>query len=119
MSDTLYERLGGEESIGAVVDEFYDRIVSDERVNHFFEDVDMEAQRAHQTQFLSSVAGGPVEYSGAEMEAAHDHLDVSEPDFEIIAVHLDESLAAFDVPETEREEVLSAVGELQPAIVSE
>lgn len=58
MSETLYERLGGEDAIAAVVDEFYDRVVADEQVAYYFEDVDMQQQRAHQTQFISSVAGG-------------------------------------------------------------
>ena len=41
MSATLYERLGGREAIGAVVDEFYDRVLSDDRINHFFEETDV------------------------------------------------------------------------------
>ena len=71
---TLYERLGGNEAIASVVDEFYDRMLDDERIAGFFENVDMASQRAHQTQFLSSVTGGPVEYSGADMREAHEVL---------------------------------------------
>ncbi len=32
---TLYDRLGGEDAIAAVVDDFYDRILDDEQVAHF------------------------------------------------------------------------------------
>lgn len=49
MSETLYDRLGGRDAIAAVVDRFYDRMLADETVAHFFEDVDMQRQRAHQT----------------------------------------------------------------------
>ena len=114
---TLYERLGGEESIEAVVDEFYDRVVADDRVAHFFEDTDMQKQRAHQTQFLSSVAGGPVTYTGAEMQAAHAHLDVHQEHFDAIAELLEEALLEFDVDQEDRREVLEAVAQYEDAIV--
>ncbi|WP_435179799.1 group I truncated hemoglobin [Halorussus sp. AFM4] len=118
MSETLYERLGGREAIAAVVESFYERVLDDERVAHFFEDTDVASLRAHQTRFLAAAAGGPVEYDGADMETAHAHLDIREEDFEVIAVHLDEAMASFDVPPAERDEVLTAVGELEPAVVS-
>lgn len=118
MSANLYERLGGRESIAAVVEEFYDRVLADDRVNHFFEDADVSSLRAHQTRFLAAAAGGPVEYDGDDMEAAHAHLDVDDRDFDVIADHLDAALASFDVPETEREEVVAAVAEFRPVIVA-
>ena len=119
MSSSLYERLGGRESISAVVDEFYNRILTDDRVNHFFEDTNMLSLRGHQTRFIASVAGGPEGYDARELSEAHAHLDIDSRDFEIIATHLDEALVEFDVPEQERGEVLGAVGDLESEIVSE
>ncbi|WP_254521875.1 group I truncated hemoglobin [Natrinema caseinilyticum] len=118
MADSLYERLGGKDAITAVVDEFYDRVVADEQVAHYFDDVDMQAQRAHQTQFISSVAGGPVEYSGEAMETAHADLDITPSDFQAIAGHLEDALVAFDVDEGDREAVLDAISGYQDAIVT-
>ncbi|MXV62661.1 group 1 truncated hemoglobin [Natronorubrum sp. JWXQ-INN-674] len=118
MSDTLYERLGGEDAIAAVVDRFYERIVADERVSHFFDDVDMQKQRAHQTQFISAVAGGPVDYTGENMASAHDDLGINRTDFTVIATHLEKTLAEFDVDEADRNAVLSAVAEYEDDIVT-
>jgi hemoglobin len=39
---TLYEKLGGHEAIQSVVDDFYNRILADDTINHFFADVDMD-----------------------------------------------------------------------------
>lgn len=118
MSETLYERLGGQDAIAAVVDDFYERVLADEQVAHYFDDVDMQAQRAHQTQFISSVAGGPVEYSGRDMEAAHEHLEIGRADFAAIARNLEAALEAFDVEEEDREAVLSAVASYEDAVVT-
>lgn len=118
MSETLYDRLGGREAIEAVVESFYDRVLDDDRVNHFFEDTDMSALRAHQTKFLASVTGGPVEYDGEDLSAAHAHLDIDGRDFRVVAHHLNEALLEFDVSEADRKQVIAAVGELEPAIVT-
>ena len=118
MSQTLYERLGGEASIAAVVDDFYERVLADDRVAHFFDETDMQKQRAHQTQFLSAVAGGPAAYTGAEMEAAHAHLDIDDADVDVIASLLEEALVAFDVGEREREAVLEAFESYREPVVT-
>ncbi len=115
---TLYERLGGRESIAAVVDSFYGRVLDDDRLAHFFEGTDMQRQRAHQTQFLSSIAGGPVEYTGGDMESVHADLDISSGEFDAIATHLDRTLREFDVDDTAREDVVDAFYGYEDAIVT-
>jgi len=115
--ETLYEQLGGRERIAAVVDEFYDRVTNDETVAGFFEDMDMAAQRAHMTQFLGSVAGGPVEYTGDEMREAHEPLDLEQRHFDAVATHLDGALRAFDVPDETVEAVLGEVAALEDDVL--
>jgi hemoglobin len=115
---TLYERLGEREGIGAVVDEFYDRVLADDDLVAYFEDSDPAALRRHQTQFLSHVAGGPVEWDGDDMATAHDHLGVTPADFQRVAGHLDDALRELDVPDAEREEVMDAVASMEEAVVS-
>ncbi len=114
---TLYDRLGGQEAIGAVVDEFYDRVLADDQLVHYFDDVDMTKQRAHQTQFLSAVAGGPVEYDGDDMRTAHEHLEINRADFGAIATHLEAALESFDVDREDIDAVLEAVGSYEDDIV--
>ncbi len=68
---SLYDRLGGERAFQAAVDAFYRRMLSDDRVARFFDDVDMEGQIAKQKAFLTFVTGGPAEYTGRDMRDAH------------------------------------------------
>jgi hemoglobin len=115
---TLYERLGARSAVAAVVDEFYDRVLADDELEDYFADTDTEALREHQTQFLSSVTGGPDQYDGADMATAHEHLEVTAAHFGRIAEHLDGALREFDVPDEEREAVMEAVASYQDDIVS-
>ena len=71
---SLYEQLGGEAAVDAAVDVFYRKVLSDERVSSFFDDVDMDHQIAKQKAFLTMVFGGPVAYSGGDMRSGHAHL---------------------------------------------
>src|SRR5688572_746892 len=71
---TLYEQLGGEAAVNAAVDVFYRKVLTDDRVSHFFDDVDMDRQIAKQKAFLTMVFGGPVAYTGQDMRTGHAHL---------------------------------------------
>jgi hemoglobin len=68
---SLFERLGGRDAVNAVVDTFYDKVMKDVRIKHFFEGVDMNRQRGKQKAFLTMAFGGPTKYSGQDMRTAH------------------------------------------------
>lgn len=71
---TLYEQLGGQAAVDAAVDIFYRKVLSDDRINRFFEGVDMDKQAAKQKAFLTMVFGGPNSYTGLDMRKGHAHL---------------------------------------------
>jgi hemoglobin len=71
LTGSLYEQLGGQAAVEAAVDSFYRKVLADDRVSHFFEDTDMERQIAKQKAFLTMAFGGPHNYSGRDMRAAH------------------------------------------------
>jgi hemoglobin len=116
--ETLYDRLGGADGVEAVVETFYDRVLDDGRINDVFEGMAMDDLRAHQAAFLSAVTGGPDEYDGREMRAAHAGLDLDDDDFDVVAGHLDAALDAHGVSETDREAVVREVEALRPAVLN-
>lgn len=71
---SLYDRLGGAPAMDAAVDIFYRKVLGDDRISRFFEDVDMTRQAAKQKAFLTMVTGGPNKYDGKDMRRAHAHL---------------------------------------------
>lgn len=71
---SLYEELGGEAAVNAAVDVFYRKVLVDDRISRFFDDVDMDRQIAKQKAFLTMAFGGPVAYSGKDMRTGHAHL---------------------------------------------
>ncbi len=106
---TLYQRVGGEAAIQAAVDRFYERVLADPALSHFFTGVNMSRLKAHQFAFLSQALGGPKQYSGASMRDAHSKL---------VAVHLVETLRELGVPEDIIGEIAAAVTPLSNQIVN-
>jgi len=118
MSEALYEKVGGEEAIGKVVDYFYNELVlKDESVKHFFDNTDMEKQRRHQTKFISFALGGPNQYSGQSMAKAHEGMNLQPEHFQAIANHLHDALARFGVDEKDIDTALSKVATLKDDIL--
>lgn len=107
--ETLYDRLGGNEGIRAVVDDFYDRLLADDELGPFFEGADMEELRRTQTDFLCEAAGGPETYDATPVREAHLHVPFTPDRIERAVELLYESLDAFDVPEEDADAVVRAI----------
>jgi hemoglobin len=71
---TLFEQIGGAAAVDVAVDKFYERVLNDDRIKHFFADMDMAKQRAHQKAFFTYAFGGTDKYSGQNMREAHKAL---------------------------------------------
>ncbi|MGO9391251.1 globin domain-containing protein [Rhodoblastus sp.] len=70
----LYHRLGGDKAMDVVVDLFYRKVLEDELVGKFFDDVDMDSQRLKQKNFLCMAFGGPYQFSGMDLRKTHSRL---------------------------------------------
>lgn len=55
---------------------FYDRLLDDETLADYFVDSDMQALVQHQTNFISSVMGGPGGVSDARLRRSHQSLNI-------------------------------------------
>ena len=74
MTQSLFESLGGAAAVDAAVDIFYRKVLADNSISGFFDDLDMEEQRAKQKSFLTMAFGGPNDYTGEDMRTAHKRL---------------------------------------------
>lgn len=99
MTVSLYERIGGEAAVNAAVDVFYRKVLSDDRISHYFDTVDMDGQRAKQKAFLTFAFGGPNAYSGKDMRSAHARMKLSESDFNAVMENLGATLKELNVPD--------------------
>jgi len=104
---SIYERIGGETAVDAAVDIFYRKVLADERINQFFDTVDMEGQHAKQKAFLTMAFGGPNKYTGQDMREAHKHMNLTEEHFGAVAEALVGTLQELNVPQDIIDEIVA------------
>lgn len=117
MADSEYDEIGGREAVEAVVEDFYALVLDDDRLAEYFEGYDMEKLYAHQVQFISAVADGPVQYSGADMREAHAHMDIGQSDFDAVAAYLERALSRNGVSPEHIAVLLDEVAALEDPIL--
>ena len=114
---SLYERLGGMESIAAVVEDFRDRVAKDDRINRKFAKTDLVRLRRMLIDQVCEAAGGPCRYTGRSMKEAHAGMSVTSGEFDALVQDLVATLNHFKVGKTEQAELLGVLGPLKPDIV--
>jgi len=114
---SLYDRLGGQPAIEAVVDQFVTNVAADDRINGFFGNTDAGPFKAKLVDQICEASGGPCKYTGKDMKTAHAGMGVTDEHFNALVEDLVAALDQFNVPEKEKNELLGALGPMQPDIV--
>src|SRR6266850_1647810 len=134
----LYDRLGGQAGISNLVADFTKRALDDPRVNWTRQGVsrggfslhksksetwnpsseNVAQLQKHMVEFLALATGGPPEYSGKPIEAAHADMHISNPEFDAAVGDLKASLDRLKIPNKEQKELLAIVESTRPQIVT-
>jgi hemoglobin len=127
LAGSLYERLGGEAGIAAVVDTLVSLAAADTVLNFTRQGTANEweatpeniaAFKAHMVHFIGQATGGPQVYEGRDMATAHAGMEITDAEFDRLAGHLGAALTAYDVPEEEKQELFTIVESTRSAIVA-
>jgi hemoglobin len=113
----LYDRLGGLESITAVVDSFVARCAADERINRKFGRSDIPRLKKMLVDQVCEATGGSCTYTGRDMRATHADMGVTAGEFDALVEDLVATLDEFGVPKPEQEELLGALAPMRADVV--
>jgi hemoglobin len=117
VADSLFERLGGIDSITAVVHDFRDRVAGDSRINQKFARTDLARLTKMLIDQVCEATGGPCKYTGRSMKEAHAGMKVTAGEFNALVEDLVATLNHFKVGKGEQDELLGVLGPLMPEIV--
>jgi len=119
MSDdepTLYELIGGEQTVHNLVDNFYDRVLDDDELAPFFSDTSMDRLRHMQKEFFSAALDGPMEYSGTELAQIHMGRGITRHHFTLFVDHLIETMQSIGVDQKHVDEIIPRIATYANAI---
>ncbi|MEV2218611.1 group 1 truncated hemoglobin [Nocardia vinacea] len=115
---TIYEQIGGQEALEAVVEDFYVRVLADDQLAPFFTGTNMSRLQGRQVEFFSAALGGPGPYTGAPMKQVHQGRGIAMHHFNLVAGHLTDALTAAGVPTALVEQIIGAIAPLADDITS-
>lgn len=111
--ESLYDRLGREQGITIIINDFIDRFrtLEDKRINNPLvkkrhDAAFVPALKEQWLRFVSQSTGGPDKYEGRSMKWAHAGLAITDEQFDGTIEIMAESLATSQVGKKEQEELL-------------
>jgi truncated hemoglobin YjbI len=120
---SLWDRLGGEKAVRAVVHDFVGVAATDSKVN-FFRDgkYKLDAKGVEHleqllVELISATSGGPLKYTGRDMKSSHAGMKITDAEFDALAGDLIATLKKFKVPQPEIDELVSIVGSTRKDII--
>ncbi|MHC4177144.1 MAG: group I truncated hemoglobin [Planctomycetota bacterium] len=118
-AQSLYDRAGGRDGIGQVVQETVRLHLENEQIVRLFDDVDAEKLIQLVTDFLVVATGGEGEYTGRDMVAAHADLNLTNDDFLAAGGDLNKAMQTAGLGDDESQEILCAFVGLRADVVTQ
>src|ERR1700689_4458157 len=115
---TIYEAIGGDTALVAVVDDFYGRVLADPDLAGFFAGTNMTRLKGRQVEFFAAALGGPLPYTGAAMGGAQRGRAIAQRQFHLVAGPLVASLVAPGVQDATVTQIVAAIAPLASVIVT-
>jgi hemoglobin len=119
----LYDRLGGVYSIATVVDDFIERLLvnptlnANPAINQARARVPKAGLKFQVTALVCEVTGGPCKYTGRAMKESHQHLNITEGQWQAMVADFQKTLDKFKVPAKEQAELIAIVASTKKDIV--
>lgn len=117
---SLYDRLGGQDAIKAVVKDFVEQnVAKDARINARFANTDIPHLEQMLTEQICQASGGPCKYTGKDMKTAHTGMKITDDEFNALVEDLKKSLDKFKVGAQEQSDLIGALAPMKPDIVGQ
>jgi hemoglobin len=120
---SLWDRLGGEPAVKAVVHDFVLAAAPDPKVNFTrdgkfpVDDAGVAKLERLLVELISAVTGGPLKYTGRDMATTHAGMKITDAEFDALAGHLIATLKKYNVPQKEVDKLVGIVASTRKDIV--
>jgi hemoglobin len=114
-NQSLWQRLGGQEGVSRVVDDFVALAGPDPKVNFSrggkfkLNDEQLAEFKQRMVQLISQVTGGPLKYAGKSMKESHKGMGITNAEFDAAVVDLRKAMEGRSVKPAEIQDLLRLV----------
>ncbi|KFF47755.1 hypothetical protein GY26_18350 [Gammaproteobacteria bacterium MFB021] len=114
---TLYQKLGGEKGMHAIVEDFAYRLADDPELVAFFANTNIDYFVNSLQDYLCVISDGPCVYRGAPMDKAHQHMGIHEADFNRLVDALQATLLDQPISASARNQLLKRLAAQHAAVM--
>lgn len=114
---SLYERLGGDEGLSAIVKDTIALHHKNPAIAHYFEGIDDDNLAMHVVAFFAAGTGGPANYEGRDMVSTHATMNISDADFDSAVADVLKAVDGNGVGADAKAEVAAILESLRPAVM--
>ena len=118
-TELLWDALGREAGVGAVIDGTLARAHADPAIADLFVDTDDAYLKARLLEQICAATGGGCTYTGLSMEEAHSGMQITEAEFGLFVAHLVAAMDTASVPKATQQRLVALLAPMQPEIVGQ
>jgi hemoglobin len=121
---TLYERVGGVNNIAVLIDDVIERSYMDPvfsanpHIHAAHRRFPKEVYKFNATALACQVMGGPQKYTGRTLKEAHQHLHITEKEWNALIAIFRNSMKSYKVPQSEQSEIIAILENTKGQVIS-
>lgn len=115
----LYEQLGGEAGLAALVDRFLRELALDPDAAPHFRGADVKRFRTQLTLHLCQTFDGPCRYEGAALPEVHRGMAITQREFNAVVDDLWRAMEALRIPTPVQNRVLARLAPMREQVVGQ
>ncbi len=115
----LYEQLGGEAGLDALVDRFLRELAADPDAAPQFRGADVKRFRTQLTLHLCQTFDGPCRYEGASLAEVHRGMAITQREFNAVVEDLWRAMEALRIPTPVQNRVLARLAPMREQVVGQ
>ena len=117
---SLFERLGGQDGIGKLVDSLVQNVTADAKLKKSFAKLKgdkLDTFKKSLSDQICELAGGPCKYAGKDMKSAHDNVSINDAQWDSFVQDFTAAMDENKVEENDKNELMALFAPLRADIV--
>jgi hemoglobin len=116
--DSLYRDLGEKAGITKIIDAAMENFLADPRIKDEFDNINIERLKGRLVDHFCVISGGPCQYAGRDMYAAHKGLHLNQASFNALAENVQFAMDKVGIPFRTQNRLVAILATMQRDVVT-
>jgi hemoglobin len=118
LAGTLYDDLGGNAGLTAIISDTFDAAVKDPRTADKLDNINIPRLKQRLVQKICEVTDGPCRFNGISMRGAHEYLHLHDSHFNAMVENMQNAMDKAGIPYATQNRLLARLAPMHRDIVT-